>query len=108
MALLTIERERFLRELGFRVRVLVDGVDVTRGCFVADDRQGYVGVYPFTANGQRETIIRGGRRIAKAEILEGRVAFVLEPAGVPCSGCAAEGAPCWLHGGSLEASGARA
>lgn len=51
--LLTIDRHAAEQFHGRHLHVFLDGEDVTRRCFVADDRQGYAGLFLVDEEGRR-------------------------------------------------------
>lgn len=71
---LDVERHVALRQRGIYLRVLLDGQDVSRHCFEADDQLGFVGLYKQNKNGQH-FIDSWNREIAR-EFRHGRVQFV--------------------------------
>ncbi len=77
VGLMTIARERQIANNGGRVRVMFDGVDVTQSCFVADDRQGYVGLLARDDAGR--FVIDADTHGVKREIRLGPVEIQVEP-----------------------------
>jgi len=75
---MTLERERMLAARGVKVRVMCDGVDVTKGCQFADDTPGHqvASVLRRDANG-RFHIDYSTREVAK-DTLTGDVRILLE------------------------------
>lgn len=50
--LMTVDSAGVVARAGVKFKVLLDGRDVTAGCFVADDKRGYVGLYRKDASGR--------------------------------------------------------
>ena len=72
--LLTIERHNQMRVADdVDLRVWLNGRDVTHHCFVADDRQGYVGLHLLSSDGKPSM---GPDRKLMTEIVWGLVRFV--------------------------------
>lgn len=72
--LLTIARHSEIRQVeDVELRVWLNGRDVTNHCFVADDRQGYVGLHLLSSDGKP---FMGPDRKLMTEIVWGLVRFV--------------------------------
>lgn len=70
LGLLTIEKYWALRARNKHLHIFLDGEDVTTRCFVADDRQGYVGQYMLGGNGQRLVDREKGGPLVDVEVGE--------------------------------------
>lgn len=81
--LLTIDTHRTINRvlavaLNCELRVWLDGQDVTHRCFVADDKEGYVGVYLLDDHGRH---VRRDNGHAAVEVLAGQVQYVITATG---------------------------
>jgi hypothetical protein len=75
--LMTVPQSQELRDAGAQIRILVDGLDVTRYCFTADDREGWA-LLIVEAAGQRLSRYHQGRIVTQTMLVLGEVVFAYD------------------------------